>query len=278
MKLTTLLLSAAALTATSSYGAIIMLDFGPTTVTGGDLTNSPGHVAGAVAGTDTTWNKLETADVASGLLYADGTAATGVSVNLGTELGNGIANITSTIEFGTNPASTNALGDGTNGTNNGWFKSGIFAAPSVGTDGIFGTFGVANGLRVDGLAAGNYDIYFVGFNTNENNAGATMNLYSAVGASSDSFDFSSLTANTSAITNNTAWTLGENYAKASVSLTAGQSLFLANDTTGLTNNRGFINSVQIVSVAAVPEPSTYALFAGFGVLGLVLLRRRSLSR
>ncbi|MBC2602586.1 PEP-CTERM sorting domain-containing protein [Puniceicoccus vermicola] len=251
----------------STASAQLMLDFGPTIPIGTDLYNSPAHASGAISVSDTTWNILGKADVSSGLLFADGTAATGVSVNLGTETFAG----SDVISFTTNPGKSSALGTGFNGIDGGagWFSEGIFADQSVGTDGIWGPDNAANGLRIDGLVAGAYEIFFVGSNTNSNVGGAIMNLYSGVGASSNSFDFSSLMATSSTITNNTFWSEGENYARATITLSEGQSLFLANDTTGLDNDRGFINSVQI---NAIPEPSSFGLLAG--ILGAICLVRR----
>jgi len=66
----------------SASAQVLMLDFGPTAATGTDRTNSPYHTANG-AFTDTTWNTLGTADVASGIVWSDNTAATGISINLG---------------------------------------------------------------------------------------------------------------------------------------------------------------------------------------------------
>ena len=76
-----ILLGATTLTvalATSAQAQTLMLNFrssgGPT---GANLTNSPLHTS-EPSFTDTTWNNVSNSDVGSGLLYADGSAATGV--------------------------------------------------------------------------------------------------------------------------------------------------------------------------------------------------------
>ena len=60
-----------------------MLDFGSTEVTGDTRLNSPYHTAAGAGFTDVGWNRVERADIPTGLVYSNGTAATGVTVNLG---------------------------------------------------------------------------------------------------------------------------------------------------------------------------------------------------
>lgn len=264
MKTKTLLLSltSTALLALSLNGqTVLQLDFGPTTPTGANLTNSPYHTESGSMG-DTTWNVLGTADVASGLLYSNGSAATGVSVNIG------VSPNTNVIDFNATPGSTNALGTTVN--------TGVFAAGSVGRDGIFSGTGTQNnrlGLQISGLAPGEYDIYVVSINTNQPGtrsmevgamASGTMTTWDTTG-------FVGANSISNVATDTSAWVLGTNYMKLSVTLD-GTNDVLSIFTNGLNSaeQRGFLNSVQIV---AIPEPSTYALiFAGLAVAFVV--RRR----
>lgn len=131
----------------TAHAAVLMLDFGPTAASGTNLTNSPGHEAGAVA-TDAsgqTWNTVGTADPGA-LLYADNTAATGVALNLG-RLTSGTV-----IDLGAQPGSSSALGSSKN--------EGIYSGNSVGKDAIFQSpDGSRVGAQVTGLAAGTYEVY-----------------------------------------------------------------------------------------------------------------------
>src|SRR5688572_5456741 len=86
--------------------AALLLDFGPTTPEGASLTNSRYHVA--TGATDSTWNVVGITDVAS-LFNSDGTAATGLSLNLGAS-----AVSTTLIDLANQPDSSLALGTSTN--------------------------------------------------------------------------------------------------------------------------------------------------------------------
>lgn len=249
-----------------------MLDFGPTGQTGA-TTNSPYHTANG-SFTGGTWNTLGVADVASGLLYSDNTAAAGVSVNLG-------ISTTSTINLATQPSTSNALGTATN--------TGVYAGNSVGRDGIFSGTSTSNnsvGVQIGGLSAGTYDIYVTARNTNtgqQANNGYSQTVLVGAGALGN-FDFSSYISSTLTYPSNAntalyteAWVAGQNYVKLSIVLTAGQYLNLAVDGTntgGSGDTRGFLNSVQIVNTSAIPEPSSYAALGGLAALGLAVANRR----
>ncbi len=259
-------LLALALTASAS-ASVLMLDFGPTTPTSA-TTNSPYHTANG-SFTNGNWNVLGLSDIASGLVFSDNSAATGVSVNLG-------ITTTTTVNLASQPGSTSALAAGT--------SVGVYSGNSVGTDGIFSgnsTSGTAVGLQIGGLSAGTYDIYVAARNTNVGtNAGAyTQIVYASAAASGDPFNFSGYSNGTLSYTSastsefTTSWVQGENYIKLSVSLSSGELLNVAVDGGG--TGRGFINAVQIVQTSsAIPEPSTYGAIGGLAVLGLAMAQRR----
>ena len=246
---------------------VLMFDFGPTLATGGSLTNSPYHTANG-SFTNTTWNRVQTADVGSGLLWSDGTAATVVALNLGATTT--ATTSSSTLELANIPSNSNALGTTIN--------TGVYTGSSVGKDGIYtGSTGNARavGFQLSGLAAGTYDIYLTARNTNTSVAHTQIMF---LGASATSGDFVldgsgmasetlSIAAGTSSATS--AWVDNSNYLKMTVVLSSGDVLNLAT-LGGVAEARGFLNSVQIV---AVPEPATWALLA-FSLTTVLVLRRR----
>lgn len=250
---------------TISHAAPLLLDFGPDNPTGANLTNSPYH---SVSGNSTfqTWNVLGTADSA-GLNFGDGSAATGVSVDLGVSANNNV------INFGNSPSSSNSLGNN--------YNSGVFAGDSVGKDGIFsGSSGQHNviGLKIKGLAPGTYDVYTVGINTNINPFSTPtlppMNIGALATTDVGTLDISSLSFTT--VSNdpafNSAWTPGGNYARFSVTLTASDpvlTLFTVSDNPSA--GRGFLNTVQ---VQVIPEPGSLLLLT-VALTGLLIFRRRA---
>ncbi|HET6408744.1 MAG TPA: PEP-CTERM sorting domain-containing protein [Chthoniobacteraceae bacterium] len=249
----------------------ILLDFGPTTVSATDATVSPAHAVGAVPGSAVTWNKVLLSDIGSGVLSSTG-GSTGVSINLGVESGTG----SGTISYTTNPAGgSTILGTAAGAT------SSLYSDTKVARDGIFsGAADVALGLRIDGLAAGEYTLYFTARNTN---SGLTSNrgerMYASTGTSSDTFDFSAVSnfssvANTNSMTDALGiFTAGVSYNTLSFTITGGQSLFLAVDGFQSGENRGFLNSLEIV---AVPEPGVPLLFGAS--VAFFLFRRRAGSQ
>lgn len=258
--------SLAALCALASAGsvhaAVLMLDFGPTTVSAASLTNSPYHSVNT-SFTGTSWNKVQTVDHSS-VSWSDGSPAAGVSVNVGT-------GTSSTLTMSGTPSGNSALGNKGN--------SGIYAGSSVGTDGIFtgGTSAVSSvGVQIGGLAAGTYTVYIAGRNTNAD--GNQQNFFVGAGTSTTSFDFTgystqSLAYASSYVGNSESWINGTNYASISITITAENPYLNVAALGGSSGDkRGFLNSIQIVS--AVPEPSSFALLGGAAALGLVALRRR----
>jgi hypothetical protein len=276
----------------SARASSLLLDFGQTTATSPYLTLSPAHGTGAVPGSDTSWNTIASSAATSSLLFGDSSAATGVTLTLGQEatVGNGI------ISFSTAIANTALVGNGGGvGGQQSFLGAGSIygddsSSTATGRDGFFGggtaAAGAAIGLRLDGLAAGDYFLFVMARNVNSNVGLQPMNIFATAGLSDVTFDFSSLTANPQSNVGYASagyageynsFVNGENYVGVTVSVGAGESLFLAVDApgTGTTlETRGFINSVAI---APVPEPSVVALL-GFGALGLVLVRGRKLVK
>ncbi|WP_265594431.1 PEP-CTERM sorting domain-containing protein [Haloferula sp. BvORR071] len=287
MKFTSLLLLSCACALPAS-AVNLMLDFGnPATnsvVADPYLTLSPAHSVGAIPGTQTSWNTITTSSDRTDLIYANGNSASTLTLDLGQEStgGNG------TIDFGTGIGNLTlaGTGGGASGQQSLLGTGSIYGTNTSSTaatrDGFFGsgaatTTGAAIGMRLDGLAAGDYVAYVMARNTNTSTASYPMNIYSSVAGTSTSFAFSSLAAavqanpgyTTAAYAGQfTSFVLGDNYQKINFTIAEGQSFFLAVDGgNDAIDRRGFLNMVQVVSV---PEPSSLLL----GALGLLCLRRR----
>lgn len=294
--LTFSLLSLALWTAQSASAASLMLNFRSTStngaaagnVAGSYLTLSPAHTEGWIPQSETSWNNFSTAASSSTLNLSNNTPATGVSITFGIEtaVDSGIINYASTTGInttalygsggGTNlqqPLAGNAgsiYGNGNNSANTAAARAGWIGGGTA-------TAGTALGLRVDGLAAGDYRIYVMGSNTNSNFSALPMSIHTTAGASSSTFTFSSVTAEgisnprfpSSNPTGYNTFIDGENYVAVDVTVADGESLFLAAAGNVSTETRGFLNMVQIVPI---PEPSA-ALLAGVGLLALARRRR-----
>lgn len=246
----------------AAQAQIIMFDFGPTAPTGSNLSNSPGHFTGAVSGAQTIWNQVGVSDVTSGLLYANNTAATGISIATGRES----TDISNIIDFTTNPGFSAALGSSVN--------TGVYAGDSVATDGIFhtSTAAFALGVQIDGLAAGTYEVYISGRNTNV--ASYQQNFYAASSVAGTTFNFGSLSPDLLA-NSGTAWVENTTYSVFTLTLGVDEVLNIAVSGTGTgAAGRGFLNSVQIV---AIPEPSTMGLL-GFGAVALLGMIHRKAAK
>ncbi|CAM3085647.1 PEP-CTERM sorting domain-containing protein [Rariglobus hedericola] len=269
--ITSVLVGALGLVVAPSASAIVlMLDFGANpngAPTGNTADASPYHTVAGAGFTDTSWNQVRLADINSGLVYSNNTAATGVSVNLGRN-----STTDTIINLSSQPVSELA-GSAT--------TTGVYAGNSAARDGIFGTTTTNPriGLQVGGLTAGTYDVYITARNTNTGDGQAAYDQIIYAGSSaSGNFNFGSYSNSTltypgsssQTTTFVSSWVAGENYVKLTVSVASGEYLNIA--VAGDGTNRGFLNSVQIVS--AIPEPSTYAAIGGLTVLGLATLRRR----
>ena len=257
-----------------------MLDFGATSVASPFETLSPGHDDGTFSGSDTFWNTI-TSNTPPALRYSDDTPASGVTMVLGQEasVGNGI------ISYSTNIEKTNLAGSGAGsaGQQSPYGVGSIYEGTAAGRDGFFGggssTAGAAIGLRLDGLAAGDYIAYMMGRNTNTNapssSASLATSFHVTTGASSGTFTFGSAPAEIAAnltyasdgyADEYNSFDEGNNFVAISFNVADGDSVFIAADSAG-TDARGFLNMVQIV---AVPEPSSALL----GALGCLFLTRR----
>jgi hypothetical protein len=243
-----------ALSASRIHAASLLLDFGATTVAPSEATLDMGHFAGAVPDSETSWNKIVNADATSGLIFSDGSTATGVSVIVGRSG----AGINDTINFNLKGLSSSGLGSAENWgiyTNTSPTKDGIFATGSSGVDTN------AVGIRVDGLAAGTYTLYISGRNTSTGFS-AAQRFFAGSGATAASFSFSTngtpfvdeVNSGTTpgsgspnqadAITSTFAY--GDNCAHLVVTLGAGDSLYLAGIGIAANEYRGFLNAVEIV--------------------------------
>lgn len=247
---------ALAMAASGSRAASLLLDFGPTTVASTESSLDMGHFSGAVPANQISWNKIVNADNSS-LVYADGSAATGISVTIGRSAV-GTSNV---IDFSNKSVTSSALGSQLN--------IGIYTNTSPSKDGIFAT-GTATvntnalGIRIDGLSAGTYTLYISGRNTSTA-ATAAQEFFATNGASATSFAFGTndsfaIEANTAsapgglltqadAVTSTFAY--GDNCTTLTVTLNTGDSLFLAAIGVAANEFRGFLNCVEIASGQAV---------------------------
>jgi hypothetical protein len=232
-------LLALSMSVTTAGATSLLLDFGPTAVQPADALLSPGHTIGAVPGTEITWNQI-TGDTAA-LVYGDGTSATGVTL----ELGRSQAGV-DTIDFADNGFTVNPLGTAVN--------TGVYVGSSPVKDGIFGGSGGVNnlalGVRVNGLPAGTYTIIVHGRNSNTGLI-ASLLFYAINGPDSATYSFS-VSDDTAAVLNSappltTGFIEGDNYGVLTVTLGAGESLYIASEGTVSAEMRGFFNAIQIVS-------------------------------
>jgi hypothetical protein len=256
----------------------LLLDFGPTAVAPAEAVLSMGHFAGAVPGTEISWNQILNADNSS-LVYSDGSAATGVSI----VVGRSPAGVSNSVDYANKLISSSALGGSAT-----W---GIYTNTSPVKDGIFATGNSSVptnilGIRVDGLASGTYTLYISGRNTSTGFT-SPMRFFATNGASAGTFTFDTNTTPsvvevnsgtaigslpTQADATTSTFAYGDNCVHLVVTLNSGESIFLA--ITGVDSSagfRGFLNAVEIVPGAPVltnfpatvgRQPSNVSVYEG----------------
>lgn len=257
--------------------ASLLLDFGtgaPTgAATGADGLISPGHQSGGISSGENTWNYID-ADTKTGLVFGDNTPS-GVSIITRGET----ADNTNIIDYAAGRGLNLVAVVGSGASPNTIYSDNRPARNAVFTVGVNNSNNAAVGSKITGLAAGTYNIYVTGRNTNNNASAVPQAFYLSTAASSlNTFQFSGAGNTTEAsgsITNTvaslslTTHSQGVTYAAfENITLGENESIFLATEGTG-GELRGFLNSIEIV---LVPEPSAFALLGGS--LSLLAFRRR----
>ncbi len=225
-----------------SQAASLLLDFGLTNTLAADALRDASHASGAVTNTEITWNRI--AGDTNTLYYGDGTLATGVTLELGRSTAVGPVS-DDVINFSDNGFTVNLAGTA--------LTTGVYAGTSPVRDGIFGgTSGQTNwglGLRLDGLPPGTYRIFVHGRNSNTATI-SSMLFYGTNGASAGTYAFSTNNATVALANSSPPITIGfvegDNFGVLTVTIAAGQSLYLACEGTTPAELRGFMNAITII--------------------------------
>ncbi len=236
---------------TAAHGVSIQFDFGNNQGSFDNSTNSPAHDLGFLGSNDNRWNTVN-GDASTGLVFSDGTPATGVSIDTGRqEFASGA------INFAQNPSTfgTGLTGFYDNALLEDWLST-------IGDDNI--------GVRVSGLPAGHYRVFGI---VREGDA-PTRTYSAAIGVNGSLYDddagqvspgFDVLVGTAGAPAD---WVSGQNFFTSGVTITDPSDfiVFILDPT-----NTQFasLNGLQLV---AIPEPST-GLLLSFGLFGLVRRRR-----
>ena len=236
--------------------------------------NTPAHVAGSVPLTDlSNFSNFVTADRASGLIYSDSTAATGVALDLAAANGTSTT-VPSALAFGATPQpSSNIAGGIAPGGMYGPTPTTTLNGATWQSSGSASTFSTV-GARITGLAFGEYLVYVTGRNTNAGSGTNSENI--SIEATGLVSAYSVPTTGLLAMSNttNASWIEGNTYVVSTVTIDAINPAITVTATGSVSDKRGFLNSIEIVPVeAAVPEPATGALLAL--AAGTLLVRRRS---
>ena len=251
------------LTPDAAHAKALLLDFGPTATLAADATKDPAHAIGAVPAGEITWNTI-TADTNT-LFYSDGTAATGITLDLGRSTAG-----VDTINFSDNGFSVSALGSAVNG--------GVYSGTSPVKDGIFGGSGGVNnlalGMRVNGLPAGTYTLYVHGRNTSTALI-ASLLFYATNGPNATTYSFNTNGAlaflTNSAPPNTNSFVQGDNFGVLTATLAAGESLFVASEGAVAAEMRGFFNAITIyfgtpvLPAKVIGQPASKSVYEGVTV-------------
>ncbi len=207
---------------------------------------SPGFAAGDFTASETTWNMVD-ADLSSGLLYSDGTAATGIQVDLGQGGG-------ATVDWATGLSEASS---GTVGTT-------IYDTDLM-RDWVYSANNNNLGARVSGLPAGDYRVYALVREPNQ-----LGRLYDvSIGVNIDTLGaLPTAIADAAGVT---TWTDGMNFTVADVTTTSdGDWISIIVDPTNA--NWGTLEGLQIVPIT-IPEPGSLGLLT-LAVMGFVPFVRR----
>ena len=202
-----------------------------TSGTASGLTGTPAQATGDLGARPTDYNEVSATNPTRQVVYADGTAATGVSLNLGSGTGSGAVNWTNESFVG----KVSSAGFG-----------GVWSTPLMNAGYIYND-GNTLGAQVTGLPAGTYDVYGL------DSCGAnTFSMYSQIGVNTNTPS----TTVTQTLQGNSpaAWVAGQTYLFATVTISAGQSIDFITYTT---ENNGYFAMDGLQIVQQVP-PITWS--------------------
>lgn len=238
---------------TSAHAASIQFDFGTSAgIYSGTV--APAHAAGALGGSDTTWNGIaatstNNANFATGLKYTDGTVADGVTMNFWRS-----TNFSFPIRFESTFSATGLP---------------TIYDTELAKDALHYNSNI--GVRVQGLAAGTYNVYAIVLDLD--NMSTTYTVGVGVGVANATISLSDPVITDTTVINpailSGVWADGENFALSTV--TTNQNTDYINVLISPSTNPGRIVGLQIVQV---PEPVSTVLF---GISGLMLIGRRRRS-
>tara|TARA_R100000027_G_scaffold67737_2_gene68328 strand:+ start:989 stop:3772 length:2784 start_codon:yes stop_codon:yes gene_type:complete len=232
----------------------VLLDLGPEASTGSvEGFKSPAQQFSS-ASVGEVWNFVEPTSSGAPLSGSKGETLGELVLTYGVET----SSDSQIIDFTETPNGSSALGAAAG--------AGVYPSGGPSVDGVFHTVGSDSrgvGLRIDGLAAGRYEIYLTGKNTNASTAMA-MRLYAAAGTTDSSFYFGSSSSVEVGNALVSRWLGAKNFGRFEVDLTAGESLYLvaAGVGSGL-EGRGFLNTAEIIRMdeSHARRPNILFIFA-----------------